>query len=341
MLIGSPFVGILFDNVGPRPLLLAGTFVHVFGLMMASLSSEFYQFLLAQGITSAIGASMIFNPSMACMATWFHKKRGLAMGLTAAGSSIGGVIFPIVVSRLIPAVGFGWAMRVCAFLILGLMVFANVTVKSRIKPTKRKIKLLDFAKPWTQLPFVLVGIGTFFYIFGFFLPITYIVRDAVAHGMPLSKAQYLVSLLNAGSFAGRTVPGIIGDRFGRINTMICMCLFTTILVLAFWIPTTSTAAFEGFAVLIGVATGAGISLPPAIIAQISDIKEFGLRNGACFGVASIAALTGSPIGGALITLNSGGFLYMKIFSGCMCFGGALAFVAARFHIGGPDLRKRI
>lgn len=58
----GPFVGKLFDNYGPRYLLLTGTFFHVFGLMMASLSSEYYEFVLSQGICSPIGASMLFFP---------------------------------------------------------------------------------------------------------------------------------------------------------------------------------------------------------------------------------------------------------------------------------------
>lgn len=45
---------------GPRYPLLIGTFLHVFGLMMTSLCQEYYQFLLAQGICSSIGASCIF-----------------------------------------------------------------------------------------------------------------------------------------------------------------------------------------------------------------------------------------------------------------------------------------
>ena len=113
MLFMSPWVGLIFDNFGPRPLLLAGTFLHVFGLMMTSLATKYYQFFLAQSICSAIGASMIFGPGMTCVTTWFFKKRGMAIGLTAAGSSLGGVLFPIVVSRMIPRTGFPWAMRTC------------------------------------------------------------------------------------------------------------------------------------------------------------------------------------------------------------------------------------
>jgi nitrate/nitrite transporter NarK len=58
----GPVIGKTYDNYGPRYILLVGTFLHVFGLMMTSLATKYYQFILAQGICSPIGASMIFYP---------------------------------------------------------------------------------------------------------------------------------------------------------------------------------------------------------------------------------------------------------------------------------------
>lgn len=58
----GPIIGKLYDTYGPRYLILGGTFLHVFGLMMASISTEYYQILLSQGVCSAIGVSAIFQP---------------------------------------------------------------------------------------------------------------------------------------------------------------------------------------------------------------------------------------------------------------------------------------
>ncbi len=55
-------MGKLYDSYGPRYLILGGTFMHVFGLMMASISTEYYQFMLSQGVCSAIGVAAIFQP---------------------------------------------------------------------------------------------------------------------------------------------------------------------------------------------------------------------------------------------------------------------------------------
>ena len=70
------------------------------------------------------------HPALSCIATWFNKKRGIANGILVTGSSLGGVIFPIMANRLITTVGYGWTMRACAFLILFLLIIAVLTVRS-------------------------------------------------------------------------------------------------------------------------------------------------------------------------------------------------------------------
>lgn len=64
MLFMSPLAGWMFDNYGPRLPCLIGSVLHVLGLMMASLSKEYYQFMLSQSICSGIGASLVFTPCM-------------------------------------------------------------------------------------------------------------------------------------------------------------------------------------------------------------------------------------------------------------------------------------
>ena len=67
MLAGGPLVGKIFDDFGPQYLLAPGALLHVFGLMMTSLSMEYYQFLLSQAVCSAIGASCVFYPAFTCV----------------------------------------------------------------------------------------------------------------------------------------------------------------------------------------------------------------------------------------------------------------------------------
>lgn len=94
MLIGAPVFGKVFDSYGPRWLLAGGTFFHVFGLMMASISSKYYQLLLSQGLCSSLGSGAIFYAANNSGTTWFFRRRAFALGIMSSGSSLGGVIFP-------------------------------------------------------------------------------------------------------------------------------------------------------------------------------------------------------------------------------------------------------
>lgn len=171
--------------------------MHVFGLMMTSLSSEYYQFLLAQGICSPLGASAVFFVATTSVSTWFHKRRALALGITVSGSSLGGVIFPIMVERMIPQVGFGWAMRTCAFLMLFLLIIANLTIRSRLHHQPRPVHIMDFIRPLGEGAFALTVTAAFLVFWGMFLPFTFILLQAERYNVSPELVPYLVSILNA------------------------------------------------------------------------------------------------------------------------------------------------
>ncbi|KAJ5971862.1 uncharacterized protein N7479_001780 [Penicillium vulpinum] len=338
MFFCGPIFGIMFDSYGPRWILLIGTILHVFGLMMASLSTEYYQFILAQGICSPIGASAIFNASVNSVSTWFAKRRAFALGVTAAGSSLGGVIFPIMVTQLIPQVGFPWAMRICAFLILFMLGIANLTLKSRLPHRPKPFDILSFMRPLAELKFVLTLAASFCFFWGMFLPFTFVISQAERYGMSTNLAGYLIPILNASSIFGRTLSGYLADKVGRYNMMVLTTFFSAILVLALWLPSKGNVPAIVFSALYGFGSGAFVSLAPALVAQISDVREVGVRNGTFFAVISFAALTGTPIGGALVpVVLHDGYTGLQTFAGVVMIVGSILFVFARGAVGGFKL----
>jgi MFS family permease len=165
--------------------------------MMASISKEYYQILLSQGVCSAMGVCAIFQPSINCIPSWFNKKRGAAYGIVSTGSSLGGVIFPIMVSRMIAEVGYAWAMRTAAFLILFLLGIAILTVRSRVPPKPQNIDKASLIRPFREIKMLLIIAGFVFLTFGIFIPVNYLVIQAMDAGMSYDLAQYLVPILNA------------------------------------------------------------------------------------------------------------------------------------------------
>lgn len=166
---------------------------------MASISTEYYQILLSQGVCSAIGVSLIFQPANSVIPGWFDKRRGAAYGIMTSGSSIGGVVFPIMIQRLIPVVGFGWAMRGAAFLILALLLVANLTIRSRLPPAPQSLGPDVLVAPFKDVEMMLLVSSFVLLTFGIFIPINYLVVEAVATGsVSPDLAQYLIAFLNAG-----------------------------------------------------------------------------------------------------------------------------------------------
>ncbi|KAK2049377.1 major facilitator superfamily transporter [Colletotrichum somersetense] len=326
----GPFVGQIYDHYGPRWLIFGGTFLHVFGLMMTSISTKYYQILLSQGICSAIGVAAVVSPGMSVVHGWFSTNRGLAFGVLTTGSSLGGVIFPIMVNRLIKEVGFPWTMRICAFMILGLLIIANLTVRAFHPPQPRKLNMAQLVGPLKELEFLFLVIGFFLFTYGVFVPINYLEVQALAVGMRPGLAEYLISMLNAASFFGRLSAGFIGDKVGRYNIFVVVGYLTPIWILALWIPSDSDGAIIAFAVLFGFCSGAYVSLISPLVAQISPIQEIGFRTGIVFLADAIAGLTTNPINGAILG-DGNNWTGVKIFSGCFCLAGTTFIFAARIR----------
>ncbi|GAB1203307.1 hypothetical protein APSETT445_001936 [Aspergillus pseudonomiae] len=337
----------VFDNYGPKWLLLIGTFLHVFGLMMTSISHEYYQFILAQGICSPLGASFVFYPALSCTATWFDKRRALAFGIVSSGSSLGGVVFPTMLSRLLPRIGFGWSLRISGFMVLAMLIIANLTVRSRIAPVPRPVKLADYVGPFSEIPFILLMLASCCGFFAMFVPINYVIVEAQEDGVNRDLAGYLLTILNAASLPGRILPGYLGDKLGRFNVMIAMCTLSAVVLLVLWLPGTllspgSAAIYIVFSLLYGFASGAFVGMVPALLSQISpDVTKTGVRQGVLFTCISIASLTGSPIAGAILSRQHGTYWGLQVFAGAMMVGSVFFFVAARVVLAGASIGKKV
>ena len=134
---------------------------------------------------------------MSAVGTWFQKRRAFAFGIMVSGASLGGILLPIMVSHLVTSQGFGWAMRISAFLILGLLILANLTVKSRLPPRPQQFSILDFIVPFKELPFSLIAVGSFLTYLGALLPLNYIILYAQHNGMSADLSGYLIPILSA------------------------------------------------------------------------------------------------------------------------------------------------
>ncbi|RFU76513.1 monocarboxylate [Trichoderma arundinaceum] len=277
--IVGPLIGALHDRFGHRVLLASGTILHTLGLFMASVSNEYYQVFLAQGVCSAIGAAAVFLPAVTIIQEWFSEKQDLALGIVTTGSSLGGVVFPIMVSHLIRLVGFGWAMRASAFIILALLVVANITITSNVPRKRRMIQSSRIFGMLREIPFVILMVGLLLYTFGFFVPLDYVAAEAAAAGMDPNQVQYLIPMLNAASLFGRLLSGFAAEKIGRYNVFIVACYATGILVLTLWKLAANSWERRWFAILFGFFSGTFIALVPGLVYGLARAASTVPRDG--------------------------------------------------------------
>ncbi len=100
---------------------------------------------------------------------------------------------------------------------------------------------------------------------GIYIPYFYASVYTQSIGSSTSTAFYMSSVLNAATFFGRTIMGIVADKAGASNTL-TLCLFISAILSFAWQGIRSNAAMFAWSVLYGWFSGASISLQsPAII----------------------------------------------------------------------------
>ena len=113
-----------------------GLFLQLLGVFMTSISTQYWQLFLAQGVCKGLGDGLLFCPTVSLVATYFSRRRSLAMACTASGAATGGIIFPLIAQQLLPKVGFGWTARVMGFVILFNAAIVVSIARVRLPPRK-------------------------------------------------------------------------------------------------------------------------------------------------------------------------------------------------------------
>ncbi|KZO97375.1 MFS general substrate transporter [Calocera viscosa TUFC12733] len=306
-------MGRLFDLGYFRvPLFTASCFILAVTFLVAQ-CTEYWQFLLGQGFALGLASGFMSGPTVAVVGHWFKKRRAMAFGIVAAGSSVGGLVFPIVVSRLLPQLGFPWTMRILGLILMVFIIFANLvcpsimpltqsskvpqTLRRRLPPINVSGGILNL-KAFKRQEYTLYTAATFVAFLGLFTGLTYLNSDAVSNGLSPEFSMYLTGIANGSSGFGRVLSGIFSDWVGPINILIPFNLLTAIITFA-WPYATTEPSIIVIAVLYGFASGAYAGLTAAPIANMGAVGDMGRRIGMTFTLAGFAALCGPPLAGAI------------------------------------------
>ncbi|KIA75822.1 hypothetical protein HK57_00436 [Aspergillus ustus] len=327
MFLGA-LTGPIYDAGFIAPLLYTGSFLVVFGHMMLSLCHTFWQVLLAQSICVGIGAGLLFVPSIAVLSNYFTTKLAFAVGIAASGSSVGGVVYPILIRELQSTIGFGWAVRVAGFLALfGLSLACFVMTMHKLPPPAHRRKFTDWSA-FKEPPYTLFNTGMFLCFMGLYVPYYYIESIAIQEHITSERlAFYLLPIINAASTFGRLAPGYLSQWIGPLNLLIPASLISGALALALLAIHTQSSLLA-FCALYGFFSGSLVSLSGPVLVRLSPHPGvIGTRMGMCFTLLGIALLIGTPVSGAI--LDGHGARPTWVYSGVLTLVGGGVIAIAR------------
>jgi len=348
------FIGPMYDVVGSRWLLLAGTLFIFVGLMTTASCTKVYQFILSFGVCAGIGAALMMFPSVSTVSSWFSKKkRSFAIGVAMSGGSVGGVLFPVMLRALFPRFGFVWSIRILALLNLGISSVGSVLASDRLKQIRLKTKDVDSRTFWDKLKdsfdikafkdrnFVTLSCAVFLNEFALLITLTYISSYAMIQGVSQAESYQMLTILNLAGIFGRFIPNYLADYYGSFNMIIIMSALNTFSLFVIWLP---FGQFKGalyiFVVFFGFGCAATYSLTGATVSTITrKTKDFGKRYGTVYAFVSFGNLLSLPVSGALIKQKTAtDYRKMVIFAACTCLAATIFFVLSRMSIVGRKLR---
>jgi EmrB/QacA subfamily drug resistance transporter len=138
-----PIWGKLSDQVGRRPVLIAGICVFLTGSVLCGLSASFLVLVLARAV-QGLGAASLFTSAFAVLADLFPPEtRGRYQGLLGACFAVASVVGPLVGGLVTDVWGWHWVFLVN--LPVGLVALGFVVLRMPAPGERGEGRRIDFA----------------------------------------------------------------------------------------------------------------------------------------------------------------------------------------------------
>lgn len=231
---------------------------------------------------------------------------------------------PIVFQRLVRRVGFGWAVRAIALILLVLLAVAIILMKPRVKPTTLR-------RIWSSAllrhgPFITFSIGGFITLLSLYVPFYYIQLYARENlGITPDLSFYTLAIVNSGSVIGRIASAYLAMPIGPVSSTVICTAITAILCFS-WIGVYDLGGLVTFALFYGIFSGSLLTLfSVSTVALSTDMSTVGTRVGMSFGIMSIALLPGEPIAGAILGNDGDMWQNLQIYTGVVTVSATMMF----------------
>jgi OFA family oxalate/formate antiporter-like MFS transporter len=230
-----PVEGYLVDKFGPRWVVIGGGLLIGTAWVINSMADSLMVLYLAAAL-GGIGTGCVYGTCVGNALKWFHGRRGLAAGITAAGFGAGAAITVVPISHMIKASGYQ-----DAFLFFGILqgsivfIMAWGLIAAPPQPAGVKLKATQSARNFA--PAEVLRSPVFWVLYAMFVlvasgglmmasSLASIAKDFKIDNVPvdlfgfaLPALAFALSLDRVFDGVGRPLFGWVSDHIGRENTM--------------------------------------------------------------------------------------------------------------------------
>jgi MFS family permease len=332
--LGYVIVGWLLDRVAARYVMVVGALITGAAFLAASQAQSFASMIcayLALGVGIS-GATLI--PASLVVANWFEARRGLAMGVVAAGASAGGLVMTVFAVHIIGS--WGWRT---AYLGLSLPIFVvlvpmllyavrnhpNELDEHKVVATDSELEGLETGAAVRTRTFWMIIIAQFCFSLSVSGVVVHLVAYLIDVGYSASAAALIMGLIFGLNAIGKIFLGSFADVVGaKIALAANFILESIALLLALRVRNVAVLVF--FVPVLGSVLGAPIALVPLLIAESVGLKRFGSISGLVGIASTVGAILGPVFVGRIFDLTAN-YASAFIFFSAVAFTGAVATLA--------------
>lgn len=303
-------MGGLTDRFGPR---LVVTFCGVLlgaGYFLMSQVGVVWQLYFFYGVIVGVGMSL-WVPLLSTVARWFSARRSLMTGIVISGLTIGQMICPPVITRLIAA--YGWRQ---SYVILGIAVFVVVVLAAQL--LKRAPRMVEKIRGGVDGKEPVTGVDVsqalslkeaartaqFWLVVAIFFCFGFIAYGLTVHLVPhitrlgisdINAANVLAVNGGIGIVGNFVLGGFIGDRIGNRKAFI-IGFVLAVAALVWLVPLKELWMLYLFAVVFGLALGSMGTSESPLVARLFGLTSHGL----IYGVTGLGFTFGGAVGPVII-----------------------------------------
>ncbi|MBT8140361.1 MAG: MFS transporter [Gammaproteobacteria bacterium] len=330
-LVLMPIAGILLDKFSIRWIMTAGTLVFAAGLWLLSRCTTITQFIIIFGFTYSISNALASSvASQTAISRWFTVSRGRALGISAIGTSIGGMLIPALVAYWLNSGGWRVALENLTYAIL-LVALPVVVLSVRGKPADMGMQPEPDPSPVASAPldanlglgdilrkpgfwYIGVALGLLFAVYSSMLAnLTPYVIDL---GSSTERASQLIMVLAVTGLLGKLLFGYAADIIPLKTGLRLSMLFVAI---AFLIMASEPGLvwLVLAAALLGLATGGMLPTWGALMARVFGLVSYGRAMGLMGPLITLSIMPSFAIVGRLYDQTGSYQSSLLLFAGLM------------------------